>query len=281
MRVASVGMQISRRGFAVAKDNAPKVDQRQLVQQREREQKRLQFKREAALAYEKLRTEARLFREMPNTMDVPTAMRYIRAAEVGEPAHAATVSLQIRIVAERGVQKVNGALRLPHGLKEERICVITSEPELAEQARRAGAAVVGSDDIIAKIRDESTNSGPAFLSTIDRIYATPEMMSRISQVARILGPKGLMPNAKRGTVISQVYDTIMNAKGETTYKQVNDMLIFPIARASFSDSQVVSNILTAVNTIRAQLQSVPSAKKGQLGKTLLASTRSPSIAIVV
>lgn len=277
LRRTGLGGLSLRRTFAAAKEAAPKVDQRQLVQQREREQKRVQFKRETAIAFEKLRTEARQFREMPHTMDVPSAMRYIRAAEVGEPAHAATVSLQIRIVAERGVQRITGALRLPHGLKEERLCVITSDSELADQARKAGASIVGSDELIAKIRDDSAN----FLAQLDRIYATPEMMSRISQVARILGPKGLMPNAKRGTVITQVYDTIVQAKGETTYKQVNDMLILPVARASFSDAQVVSNILASVNAIRGQLQAVPSAKKGQLGKTLLSSTRSPSIAIVV
>jgi len=266
--------RVLSRAYATAKD-APKVDQKQLAQQREREQKRMQVKREIAMGFEKLKTEARVFKELPNTMDVPHAMRYIRAAEVGRPAHAATISLQMRIVAEKGVPRINGAVRLPMGLKEERICVLTSETELADQARRAGAALVGSEDIIAMIRDTPDQFN------VDRVYATPEMVTRVNQVARILGPKGLMPTAKRGTVISNVYDTIMAAKGETTFKQVNDMLTLPIARASFTDTEVVSNTLVAVNAIRNLLNAVQSAKKGTIGRTTLSSTNSPSISIVV
>lgn len=251
------------------------MDQKQLAQQREREQKRMQLKREIALSFEKLKTEARTFKLLPNTMDVPRAMRYIRAAEVGRPAHATTISLQMRIVAERGVPKINGAIRLPLGLKEEKICVLTSVSELAEQARQAGAAVVGSEDIIALIRDTPDQF------KVDRVYATPDMVTRVAQVARILGPRGLMPTAKRGTVISNVYDTIMAAKGETTFKQVNDMLTLPIARASFSDTEVVNNALVAVNAIRQMLNGVQSAKKGTIGRTTLYSTNSPSIPIVV
>lgn len=265
----------SIRCYAAVKDAAPKVDQRQLVLQREREQKRIQLKREAAMAYEKLRTEARVYKSLPITMDVSQALKYVRAAEVGRSAHSASISLQMRIVAEKGVPKVTGAVRLPYGLKEEKICVLTSDAALAEQARKAGADMVGSDEIIALIRENSEKFDA------DRVYATPDMVSRVNQVARILGPRGLMPTTKRGTVITEVFETITAARGETTFKQANDMIIMPIARASFSDTETVRNILAAVNSVRDRLASVQSTKKGSIGRTTLVSTNSPNISIVV
>lgn len=263
------------KGYATVKDAAPKVDQRQLVLQREREQKRLQLKREENMVHEKLKNEARIYKSLPITMEVCQALRYVRAAEVGRTAHASTISLQMRIVAEKGVPKVTGAVRLPHRLKEEKICVLTSDSALAEQARRAGANMVGSDEIIALIREHPEKFDA------ERVYATPDMVSRVNQVARILGPRGLMPSARRGTLVSEIFETVTAARGETTFKQANDMIIMPVARASFSDTEAVRNILAAVNSVRERLSSVQSAKKGSIGRTTLVSTNSPNISIIV
>lgn len=259
---------------AAAKTEAPKADMRQLAAQREREQKRQHIKRENARALLRLKDEAREFQNLPHTLDITDALRYIRAAEVGRPAHATTLTVNMRIVADRGVPKVTGACRLPKPLDEERICVVTNNTEHAEEARRAGAAMVGSDNIINAIRE----GGPI---NFDRMYATPDIMSRVTQIARILGPRGLMPNVKRGTVTTNIYDAIVAARGEMTFKQVEDSLNIPVARASFTDAEVVRNVLCVTDTVRSLLANVQSAKKGTIGRTLLSSTESPSIAIIV
>lgn len=266
------------RGFATkkaaSKAEAPKADMRQLAAQREREHKRQQIKRENARVLLRLKDEARAFQNLPHTMDISDALRYIRAAEVGRPAHATTLTLDMRIVADRGVSKVTGALRLPKPLDEERICVVTNNSEFAEEARKAGAALVGSDNIINAIRE----GGPI---DFDRMYATPDIMSRVTQIARILGPRGLMPNVKRGTVTTNIYDAIIAARGEMTFKQVEDSLTLPVARASFTDAEVVRNILCVIDTVRDLLANAQSARKGSIGRTLLTSTASPSISIIV
>lgn len=260
--------------FASKKAEAPKVDQKQVALQREREQKRLQQKRESAKFVSRLRDEARVSLQLPHTMDVAEALRYIRAAEVGRPAHATTISLEMRIVADRGVPKINGTCRLPRPLDEERICVLTGSSELAEQARKAGASLVGSDNIINQIKE--TGETP-----FDRVYATPDVMSRVNQIARILGPKGLMPNVKRGTVTNDIFDAVQAARGEMSFKQHDTLLRIPVARASYPDTDIVRNILTVTNSVREMLEGVTSAKKGQIGRTLLTSTASPSIPIQV
>lgn len=257
-----------------SKEAVPRADQRQLALQREREQKRLEIKRESQRAVFKLQEEARVFKNLPHTMEITSAMRYIRAAEVGRPAHATTVSLNMRIVADRGVPKIIGTCRLPHPLDEERICVVTGDHVLAEQARKAGATIVGGDNIINSIKE----GGPI---EFDKMYATPDMMSRVNQIARILGPRGLMPNVKRGTVTNDIYNVIQAARGEMSFKQVDTLLSMPVGRASFSDTEIVRNIIEATNKVREILNSSPSAKKGYIGRTLITSAASPSIAIVV
>lgn len=253
---------------------APKVDQRQLAAQREREQKRMQLKRDNQRAINRLRDEAKRSLELPNAMDIQTAMKYIRAAEVGRPAHATTLTLCMRIVSEKGAAKLSGTCRLPKPLDEEIICVVTNDNALAEEARKAGASIVGGDDLITAIAE---GREPAF----DRMYATPEVMSRLTTVARILGPRGLMPNAKRGTVTSEIGAAISAARGEMSFKQSDTMLLLPIGRASFTDAEIVHNILTATNRVRELLAQSQAAKSGYIGRALLTSTSSPSIAIEV
>ncbi|PRT53487.1 54S ribosomal protein L1, mitochondrial [Wickerhamiella sorbophila] len=253
---------------------APKVDQRQVAAQREREQKRLQQKRDSQRAINSLRDEAKRSLQLPHSMDIQTALRYIRAAEVGRPAHATTLTLCMRIVAEKGAAKLAGTCRLPKPLDEEIIAVVTNDSALAEEARQAGASVVGGDDLITAIQE---GREPAF----DRLYATPEIMSRLGQVARILGPRGLMPNAKRGTVTSEIGAAISAARGEMSFKQSETMLLLPIGRASFTDAEIVRNILTATNRVRELLAQSQASKTGYIGRTLLTSTSSPSIVIEV
>lgn len=249
---------------------------KQLAQQREKVQLRLKQKREETRKALKLRQEASSAAQLANHMNVQEALRYLRAAEVGRSAHSTTISLSMRIVAEKGAHAVNGKCRLKHKLDDERIAVFTNSSEHAAEARKAGAAIVGGDDLIQKVKDGEIN--------FDRAYATPDIVNRMNQqVARILGPKGLMPSAKRGTVTKDVYNTLKDASGEMTFKQAGTMLTLPVGRASFTNMQIVENIVTVVNSVRQQMaeSEATSQKSAYLGLARITSTTGPAIVIAV
>ncbi|ANB13891.1 mitochondrial 54S ribosomal protein MRPL1 [Sugiyamaella lignohabitans] len=260
---------------AAKSDGAPsKADAKQLAHQREKVLLRLRQKREETKKATKLRVEAKNASKSSNFMDIETALRYLRAAEVGRSAHATTISLTMRIVAEKGAVPVNTKCRLPKPLDEERIAVFTNSSELAAEARRAGAVLVGGDDIIDQVKQGIIN--------FDKAYATPDIVSRLNQVARILGPKGLMPNAKRGTVTHDIYNALVQASGEMTFKQEGTMLSLPVGRASFTDLEIVSNIVTVTDAIRKFMtDSSAHNKKAYIGKTVITSTTGPSIVVEV
>lgn len=249
---------------------------KQLAQQREKVQLRMKQKRAETKREMKLRQESVKMPKMPNFMPIDLAMQYLRAAEVGRSAHSSTVSVYMRVVGEKGAHPVNGKCRLPHKLDDERIAVFTNSSEQAAEARRAGAVEVGGDDLIQKVKQGEIN--------FDRAYATPDIVSRLNQqVARILGPKGLMPSAKRGTVTQDVFTTLQNASGEMTFKQDGTVLAVPVGRASFTNLQIVENIVTVVDAVRKDMadSEQTSRKSSHIGIARISSTTGPSIVIRV
>ncbi|ODQ83156.1 hypothetical protein BABINDRAFT_179120 [Babjeviella inositovora NRRL Y-12698] len=208
----------------------------------------------------------------PLYMTIPEAMRYLRAFEVGKSSYDTTLTLQATIVASKGVLPLQGSLALPHPLKETKIALFTTDPEKAEEAKRLGCSVVGGLELIQAVKD-----GKAL--DAQQAFATPEIAQQLNQIARVLGPKGLMPSAKKGTVISDIAVAIGSAKGSMPFKQKEHYLCFPIANCSFSDKQVLENITCASAAIRELTEKTASNKTCVLNKVILSSKSGPGIAI--
>lgn len=250
-----------------------KVNQKQLALQREKNALRAKKEREEIRKANQLKIEARHAAASPLHMDIDTALRYLRAVEVGRSPHATTLALNLRIVAEKGSTPIIGTCKLPKPLDEERLAVFTNNSQLAEEARRAGAHFVGSDKLIEDVRKGIIN--------FDRAYATPDMESRLAPLGRILGPKGLMPSAKRGTVTADIYNTIINAKGEMSFKQDGTILHLPVGRINFTNYEIVRNIVAVTDTVRALMVKANEKKPPTFGRCILTSGRGPAIYIDV
>jgi len=195
------------------------------------------------------------------------------AKETSTTKYDATVEVAMRLGVDprKADQMVRGTVNLPHGTgKTARVIVFASGPKAAE-AEAAGADVVGTDDLIARIQE-------GFLD-FDAAIATPDQMSKVGRIARILGPRGLMPNPKTGTVTMDVAKAVADIKGgKITFKvdkQSNLHLV--IGKASFPVEQLVENYAAALDEVQ---RSKPSAAKGKyLKKITITTTMGPGIPV--
>jgi large subunit ribosomal protein L1 len=183
------------------------------------------------------------------------------------------VALRLGVDPRKADQMVRGTVSLPHGTGKTARVIVFATGEKAEEARAAGAEKVGSDDLIQEITD-------GFLD-FDAAIATPDQMAKVGRIARILGPRGLMPNPKTGTVTPDVAKAVNDIKGGKISfrvdKQANLHLI--IGKASFSPEHLVENYAAALDEV---LRAKPSAAKGRyLKKVTFSTTMGPGIPVDV
>ena len=169
-------------------------------------------------------------------------------------------------------QQIRGAVVLPHGTgKKVRILVFAKDAK-AEEAKAAGADYVGGDELIPKIQNENWFE-------FDVVVATPDMMGVVGRLGRVLGPKGLMPNPKAGTVTMDVTKAIQEIKaGKIEYRlDKTNIIHVPVGKASFTEEQLTDNFQTLIDAIN---KAKPAAVKGQYLKTVtLTSTMGPGVKI--
>lgn len=169
-------------------------------------------------------------------------------------------------------QQIRGAVVLPHGTgKKVRILVFAKDAK-AEEAKAAGADYVGGDELIPKIQNEGWFE-------FDVVVATPDMMGVVGRLGRVLGPKGLMPNPKAGTVTMDVTKAVNDIKaGKIEYRlDKTNIIHVPIGKASFTEEQLADNFQTLIEAI---LKAKPAAVKGQYLKSVtLAATMGPGVKI--
>ncbi|WP_104706629.1 50S ribosomal protein L1 [Helicobacter bizzozeronii] len=164
------------------------------------------------------------------------------------------VALRLGVDPRHADQMVRGAVVLPHGTgKKVRVAVFAKDIKL-DEAKEAGADVVGGEDLAEEIKNGNTN--------FDMVIATPDMMAVVGKVGRILGPKGLMPNPKTGTVTMDIKKAVGNAKsGQVNFRvDKKGNLHAPIGKASFSEEQIQQNLLELVRTLN---KLKPSTSKGK------------------
>ena len=163
------------------------------------------------------------------------------------------VAYNLDVDPKQADQQIRGAVVLPNGTGKTQKVIVFAEGQQAKDAEAAGADVVGSDDLVEKIQDGWLD--------FDVAVATPPMMAKVGRLGRVLGPKGLMPNPKTGTVTMDVTKAVNDIKaGQVTYRvDSNGLIHAPIGKISFDTAKIVENFNTFNETI---LKARPASLKG-------------------
>ncbi len=185
-----------------------------------------------------------------------------------------TIELHVRLGVDprQADQQVRGTVILPNGTGKTVKVLVIARGDKAEAALKAGADIVGAEDIIAKIQTQN------FLD-FDVVITTPDMMGQLGRVAKILGPKGLMPSPKSGTVTMDVVKAINETKaGKVEYRVDKTAIIHcPIGKKSFGEEKIAENFTTLMDAI---VKAKPAAAKGIYVKSVtLASTMGPGVKV--
>jgi large subunit ribosomal protein L1 len=181
------------------------------------------------------------------------------------------VAMRLGVDPRKADQMVRGTVNLPHGTGKTARVIVFAQGAKAEEAVAAGADEVGTDELVARIQGGWLD--------FDAAIATPDQMAKIGRIARILGPRGLMPNPKTGTVTMDVTKAINEIKGgKITFRvDKHSNLHLIIGKASFSETQLVENYAAVLDEV---LRSKPSAAKGKyLRKVVVATTMGPGVPV--
>ena len=204
--------------------------------------------------------------------DTAEAMELVCQTSKAKFDETIEVHLRLGVDSRHADQQVRGAVVLPHGTGKKVRVLVFAKGDKADAAREAGAEFVGDTDLVEKITKENWFD-------FDVVIATPDMMGTIGRLGRVLGPKGLMPNPKAGTVTMDVAKAVTEAKaGKIEYRLDKTNIIHcPIGKASFGTEKLAENFNTLVGAV---IKARPAAAKGQYIKSCtLASTMGPGVKV--
>ncbi|NLK99550.1 MAG: 50S ribosomal protein L1 [Clostridiales bacterium] len=202
--------------------------------------------------------------------DAAEAISLVKQSAVAKFDETIEAHIRLGVDGRHADQQVRGAVVLPHGTgKTVRVLVFAKGDKVAE-AEAAGADYVGGEELIPKIQNEGWFE-------FDVVVATPDMMGVVGRLGRVLGPKGLMPNPKAGTVTMDVAKAVNDIKaGKIEYRlDKTNIIHVPVGKASFTEEQLNDNFQTLIGAI---IKARPAAAKGQyLRSVTLASTMGPGV----
>jgi large subunit ribosomal protein L1 len=201
------------------------------------------------------------------------AVKVIKEAAKTKFNESVDMVIILGIDAKKTDQTVRGTIMLPHGTGKTKAIAVVTKGEKVLEAKEAGADFVGSNDIIDDIEKNKIK--------FDVLVATPDMMKDLSRLAKTLGPKGLMPNPKTGTVTFELAGAIKRIKaGEVPFRNDESGVIhLVVGKVKFEEEKLVENVDSAIETI---LKAKPASAKGQYIKAIsLSSTMGPGLKIVV
>lgn len=203
--------------------------------------------------------------------NIDEAIKLAKEASYAKFDETVDLAFKLGVDPRHADQMIRGAISLPAGTgKTVRVCVITSGEKLT-QAEQAGADYFGGDDIIAKIAGGWTD--------FDRVIASPDMMGKLGRIGRILGPRGLMPNPKLGTVTMEIGKAVTEQKaGMVEYRtEKNGIIHVPIGKKSFDEAKLRQNFNAITSAI---VKAKPASAKGTYLKSLsISTTMGPGIKI--
>ena len=206
----------------------------------------------------------------PRPYALQDAVPLLQKAKYAKFDETVDLTLRLGVDPKHADQMVRGTVVLPHGLgKSKRVAVIASGDKVKE-AEAAGAEFVGGEDLVERIQKENWTD-------FDALISTPDMMKSVGRLGKILGPRGLMPNPKTGTVTTDVASAVREIKaGKVEFRTDKTALVHvPVGKLSFTPDKLIDNAKTVINSV---VKAKPSAAKGKYIKGItLSSTMGPGI----
>lgn len=201
--------------------------------------------------------------------DVRNAVNVIKSMASAKFDETVEIALRLGVDPRHADQMIRGAVILPHGTGKKVRVAVFAKGIKADEAKNAGADIVGAEDLADEIKNGNIN--------FDMVIATPDMMALVGKVGRILGPKGLMPNPKTGTVTMELAKAVSNAKsGQVNFRVDKKGIIHaPIGKVSFTEEKIHENMLEFVRVIN---RLKPTSAKGKYIRSgSLSLTMSPAV----
>ena len=208
------------------------------------------------------------------TYDIDQAMELVKKAATAKFDETIEAHIRTGCDGRHAEQQIRGAVVLPHGTGKSVKVLVFAKGDKAEEAKAAGADYVGAEELIPKIQNEGWFD-------FDVVVATPDMMGVVGRLGRVLGPKGLMPNPKAGTVTMDVTKAVNDIKaGKIEYRlDKTNIIHVPIGKASFSEADLADNFQTLIDAIN---KARPATLKGQyLRSVSVAPTMGPGVKLNV
>jgi large subunit ribosomal protein L1 len=204
------------------------------------------------------------------TFSINEAVKQVKQLANAKFDESVDIAINLGVDPRKADQAIRGTVALPHGIgKKVHVTVVTKNQQ--SQAQEAGADVVGFEDVLEKIKGGWTAT--------DVIVATPEVMGELGKLGRVLGPRGLMPNPKSGTVTQDVATAVKEVKAGKIEFRVDKggNVHSTVGKASFDENKLVDNVNTFINTI---MRAKPSSAKGHYLKgVVLSTTMGPSVRV--
>ncbi len=204
--------------------------------------------------------------------DVAEAVSLVKKSAVAKFDETVEAHIRLGVDGRHADQQVRGAVVLPHGTGKKVRVLVFAKGDKVNEAEAAGADYVGGDELVPKIANDGWLD-------FDVVVATPDMMGVVGRLGKVLGPKGLMPNPKAGTVTMDVTKAIADIKaGKVEYRLDKTNIIHcPVGKASFTEEQLAENFQTLMSAI---IKAKPASVKGQYMKSVtIASTMGPGVKI--
>ncbi len=206
------------------------------------------------------------------TYDVDEAVSLVKKSASAKFDETVEAHIRLGVDSRHADQQVRGAVVLPHGTGKKVRVLVFAKGAKADEAQAAGADYVGAEDLIPKIQNDGWFE-------FDVVVATPDMMGVVGRLGRVLGPKGLMPNPKAGTVTMDVTKAIEDIKaGKIEYRlDKSNIIHVPIGKVSFTEEQLADNFQTLMGAI---IKAKPSSAKGTYLKSVtITSTMGPGVRV--
>ena len=207
-----------------------------------------------------------------NLYDLDAACALIPQVSTAKFDETVEAHIRLGVDSRHADQQVRGAVVLPHGTGKTIRVLVFAKGAKADEAQAAGADYVGAEDLVAKIQNENWFD-------FDVVVATPDMMGLVGRIGRVLGPKGLMPNPKAGTVTMDVTKAIEDIKaGKIEYRlDKTNIIHVPVGKVSFGSEKLLENVQTLMSAI---IKAKPASAKGTYLKSgALTTTMGPSIRV--
>ena len=215
-------------------------------------------------------SEAAKLVEKTNLYDLGEAVSLVKKSASAKFDETIEAHLRLGVDGRHADQQVRGAVVLPHGTGKTVKVLVFAKGDKVDEALAAGADYAGGDELVPKIQNDGWLD-------FDVVVATPDMMGVVGRLGRVLGPKGLMPNPKAGTVTMDVTKAVNDIKaGKIEYRlDKSNIIHVPIGKASFSEEQLTDNFQTLIDAV---IKAKPAAAKGQyLKSVVIASTMGPGV----